>query len=258
MFSERSTRTSVLCKGGTFGLCAHRKAAMGKEKKEAFRKPAPILGLAFLALGCTLGTSSLSWFASPQTSASIDGMKGEATGSYFESGNGLSSSPYIIANEKQLYYFNWLQDLGYFNRDTDGDGKINTVYFKIKDGVAELSMSKYCLPPAGTKAYPFVGNFDGNNCVVNGLAISNSISELTSVPSNASINAIKDLYFDELTVKSGASNVLEGFITGYANGQIDDCGIHCGQFAFVNGATGLTSGASTSKDPNSKKETSSS
>ena len=234
-------------------------------------KPIILLGTSLITFGCVLAVTSLAWFCPPQSNASVTGMKGEATGSYFESGTGKEGDPYIIANAKQLYYFNWLQDLGYFNEVDETAKEIPTTYFKIKDGVTEMDAGNYILPPAGTSENPFVGNFDGNGCVVKNLTISNSWEELKSTkPAQAkqngnilesseivgffgivgeyvtdisyepSANAVKDLYFDNLTVKSAATNVLAGFIAGYANGTIDNCGIHCGQFSFVNGATALT------------------
>ena len=140
-----------------------------------------------------------------------------------------------------------------------------------------MDMADYTLPPAGTETYPFIGNFNGNGVAINNLTISNAESGLTDVPKQASIsdglldgakfvgffgivgqyetsisydtsiNAIDDLYFDNLTVESGASKTLAGFIAGYANGKINNCGIHCGQFSFAKGSSGLTDGASISK-----------
>ncbi len=230
-----------------------------------------LLGASLITFGCVLAVTSLAWFCPPQSNANVTGMTGKATGSYFESGDGSSTAPYVIANAKQLYYFNWLQDLGYFNKDNDNDGTIDTVYFKIKDGLTEINAENYVLPPAGTSSNPFVGNFDGNGCVIKNLTISNSWEDLqstkpaaakqngnilqsaeivgffgivgeyeTDIAYSTSTNAIKDLYFDNLTVESASSSVLAGFIAGYANGAIDNCGIHCGQFSFVNGATPLT------------------
>ena len=54
------------------------------------------------------------------------------------------------------------------------------------------------------------------------------------------INAVNDLYFENLTVKSNASKVLAGFIAGYANGQIDNCGVQCGQFSFKDGVSNFS------------------
>ena len=237
-------------------------------------------------------------------------MKGEAKGSYFESGDGKSEeTAYVIAKPKQLYYFNWLQDVGKFNEDSDKDGVIDTVYFKLDDSLQEsgLDMTGLTLPPAGTSDYPFVGHFNGNGVTINNLTISNAwdelgehkpngasqdgailkgaeivgffgiVGEYVKTPSSLTtkdvtdedgtahtisvndgslkynvksvsgdattyINSINDLYFENLTVKSSASQVLAGFIAGYANGQIDNCGIHAGQFYFANGATSLSDG----------------
>ncbi len=256
--------------------------------KEAFKKPFLILGLAFVALGCTLGFSSLAWFASPQTSASVDGMQGEATGSYFESGTGVESDPYIIANAKQLYYFAWLQDMGFFNSPvtttTEGgstETNIPTTYFKIKDGLTSINASEYVLPPVGIEKYPFVGNFDANNCTITGLTISNKIGtgyieegkyptlldtnntrltkdefnsasqasivgffgvigQYNSIPSasyDSDANEVKNLYLDEITIKtSDKSNLLIGIFAGYVNGLIDNCGVHYAKMD-INGET---------------------
>ena len=92
-----------------------------KKGKIAIKKPAFILGIAFIVLGCSLGATSLAWLIKPQSNAVLGETKGKGSGSYFESGNGSKDSPYVIVNAKQLYYFNWLQDLGYFNKDANGN-----------------------------------------------------------------------------------------------------------------------------------------
>ncbi len=252
--------------------------------KKAFKKPFLILGLAFVALGCTLGLSSLAWFASPSTSASVTKMEGEATGSYFESGTGVEGDPYIIANAKQLYYFAWLQDMGFFNTPTTADESttgtsIPTTYFKIKDGLTSIDASGYVLPPIGIEKYPFVGNFDANNCTITGLTVSNKIEsgyieeypalldttndkltkddfnaadqasivgffgiigEYNSIPSatyDSEANEVKNLYLDDITIKtSDKSNLLIGIFAGYVNGLIDNCGVHYAKMN-INGAT---------------------
>lgn len=262
--------------------------------KETFKKPFLFLGLAFVALGCTLGFSSLAWFATPATSATVTGMEGEATGSYFESGVGTESDPYIIANAKQLYYFAWLQDMGFFNAATttvtseDGSTKpkIQTTYFKIKDGLTTIDASAYTLPPVGIEKYPFVGNFDANNCTITGLTISNKIGtgyieedkyptlldtantrltkdefnstsqasivgffgiigQYNSIPSatyDSDANEVKNLYLDEITIKTtDKSNLLIGIFAGYANGLIDNCGVHYAKFD-INRATSKIDG----------------
>ncbi|MBP5312401.1 MAG: hypothetical protein J6112_06180, partial [Clostridia bacterium] len=88
----------------------------------------------------------------------------------------------------QLYYFAWLQYLGYFNRPAEGsDDTIDQVYFYLS---ADLDMTGWVLPPVGTSDYPFVGNFDGNGHTISNLTIQNvntgtggsSSTNLTDIP----------------------------------------------------------------------------
>ncbi len=254
-----------------------------KESKETIKKPVIILGLAFIALGCTLGIASFSWFASPKTSSSVDGMVGEATGSYFEEGDGTAEHPYGIINAQQLYYFTWLQDMGYFNKEVeaeDGTKSISTTYFKL---MGDIDASGKILPPCGTETYPFLGNFDANGYTISNLTISNTIEsgyitsyptrldsvgsltssstsetgveqfnsqkaivgffgiigQYNSVPSAAydsSVNQVTNLYLDNLTIKTKKSNLLVGIFAGYANGQIENCGVHYATMN-INGAS---------------------
>ena len=104
--------------------------------------------------------------------------------SYFESGNGDEfmtnddrlTGPYEIAHPVQLYYFAWLQDIGYFNNKKDESGNIIPTYFYLSDN---LNMSGWVLPSIGTREYPFVGSFDGTNHVISNLVIDNNNAELT-------------------------------------------------------------------------------
>ena len=281
----------------------------GREQ-QAEKQGHPSTGCLFPDVRLLVSSDFFGLVLPPQTSADLTGVKGEAKGSYFESGDGKSEeTAYVIAKPKQLYYFNWLQDVGKFNEDSDKDGVIDTVYFKLDDSLQEsgLDMTGLTLPPAGTSDYPFVGHFNGNGVTINNLTISNTwdelgehkpngaiqngvilkgaeivgffgiVGEYVKTPSSLTtkdvtdkdgtvhtisvndgslkynvksvsgdtttyINSINDLYFENLTVKSSASQVLAGFIAGYANGQIDNCGIHAGQFYFANGATSLSDG----------------
>ncbi len=163
-----------------------------KQKSGVTKKAIFVLGIAFLSLGCTLGLTSLAWFVSPKSTKKVDGINGEATGSYFSPVNedgkadGTITHPYGIKTAKQLYYFNWLQDLGFFNRDENGDGVIDQqCYFVLMN---DIDADGYTLPPAGTKDFPFVGNFEGGGYTISNLKISNSWSKLTDIPNGASKN----------------------------------------------------------------------
>ena len=137
------------------------------------------------------------WFVNPTRSEAHVG--GNIKGSYFEDGDGTKNNPYIIARPIQLYYLAWLQNLGYFNRESTREGEEGTVrqfYFQmqgfdyqkngvssegtVKDGVFDLSA--YRLPPIGTTKYPFVGYFDGNGCVIDGLTVVNQFLGTDNAP----------------------------------------------------------------------------
>ena len=265
------------------------------EGKEAFRKPVLILGLSFVALGCTLGFSSLAWFASPATSADVSGLAGEATGSYFSPvdgqtiADGSKEHPFGIQNAQQLYYFAWLQDMGYFNKDvkgkTDdsgndiGDGEVDTqYYFELMN---DIDATGKILPPCGIEKYPFVGNFDAKNYTISNLTISNALStsegdgyiekyplsttssltieefgnqagivgffgiiggwdgkssSYATLKYDSTINEVKNLYLDNITIKTKKDNLLVGIFAGYVNGVIDNCGVHYAKMS-INGAT---------------------
>lgn len=105
--------------------------------------------------------------------------------SYFESGDGKTAAQFIdgshgddqsncafeIKYPVQLYYFAWLQALGYFNIPSNGVGTpISPVYFYLSE---DLDMTGWVLPQIGTQTYPFVGNFDGNGHIVSNLTVQN-------------------------------------------------------------------------------------
>jgi hypothetical protein len=208
-------------------------------------------------------------------------MTGEATGSYFNGGDGSAEKPYEIDNARQLYYFNWLQDLGYFNKHTgktedgseDTSTPLNQVYFKL---TSDIDVKDLVLPPAGTKTYPFIGNFDGAEHVISNLTISNKKASLSSKPDGAKftndlldtaeivgyfgiigqyaetlnytvkntaddgtvthINDVSNLYFDNLHIDTGATNSLSGLLAWYVNGNMSNCGVRAGYLTFADNA----------------------
>lgn len=176
--------------------------------------------------------------------------------SYYESGDGLSpETAFEIARPMQLYYFAWLQNLGYYNVAENDQAAIASgrmpapVYFKVSN---DLDMAGFILPSIGTSDYPFVGVFDGGGHSVNGLTVSNTtdygaityppsgsdgvvgfqivgffgvIGKLknVSVTYNASAACVKNLVLDGITVKSEDphnDSSLIGVAAGYVNGEI--------------------------------------
>ena len=238
------------------------------------KKAALITGISFIVLSVSLAIPSLAWFAKAQTSSRLDGLSGTAHGSYFNGGDGSKDNPFEINNPKQLYYFNWLQDLGYFNMPNDGKTAIDQLYFKL---TSDLDMTGYTLPPAGTKQYPFVGNFDGASHSISNLVITNDESALkqadppkgatysdgtlsqaqivgffgvvgsldgsdkvNSYTYDTKANAINNLGFDGLDVISSSSSTLMGLAAGYVNGLIKGVGVKDSSLQAKPSATPIT------------------
>lgn len=206
-------------------------------------------------------TSSVAWFTYGTKIAFTGGtedinVSGGAEAFYYESGSGASiQDPYIISNKKHLYNLAWLQYMGYYNDSTINHGVgIQQKYFKIKDGVTTLDLEGLTLPPIGTDKYPFLGNFDGNGCVIKNFTISNDNPALDSsdfgvakpanfgggtqpevvgffgvvgkLPSqsityNSSIISINNLTLKDFTVKSKTSTTLIGLAAGYVDGAMN-------------------------------------
>ena len=97
-------------------------------------------------------------------------------------GNTLTSEEgcaFEIKYPVQLYYFAWLQYLGYFNQPTEDGSAVSQVYFYLS---ADLDMTGWVLPPVGTQRYPFVGNFDGNGHVISNLTVQNVVTGHDAAP----------------------------------------------------------------------------
>ncbi|MBR4439640.1 MAG: hypothetical protein IKS88_03450, partial [Clostridia bacterium] len=175
------------------------------------RLAARFLLLVFLASLTALALSvAFAWFSN--TLESGFGATSYVHKSYFESGDGTATLRYNTGYDAggnslgsdegvtsevgcafeiryplQLYYFAWLQNLGYFNTPDETTGEIAQVHFYIS---ADLDMSDYVLPPIGTAEYPFLGTIDGNGHTITNLHIINEESELTDVPDSAEEDAI--------------------------------------------------------------------
>ena len=124
--------------------------------------------LLFNALLCAFSIT-LSWFIN-ETIRKI-GAEASINRNYFEGGNGTSEEPFLIKYPVQYYYFTWLQNMGYFNKEDElNPGNYKQYHFKIID---DLDMKDYTLPPVGSDDYPFIGHLDGDGHVINNLKITN-------------------------------------------------------------------------------------
>ncbi len=241
-----------------------------RDKKKA---SALILGLSFIAAGASFAIPSLAWLAKAQTTAKLDGLEGEAHGSYFNGGDGSADHPFEIDNARQLYYFNWLQDLGYFNAPNDDKSGIDQTYFIL---TSDIDASGYVLPPAGTKEYPFVGSFDGNGKTISNVTITNNYADLRNPPvgaeedstgilsqaeivgffgvvgsttSESEVNGysydssaleIRNLGLSGAAIESASSNTLVGLAAGYVNGTLSGVGVDSSSIATRESARAIT------------------
>lgn len=212
--------------------------------------------------------SALAWFAD---SLSVKpGIEGTVHKSYFESGDGTSADQYAgneaehnnddtgcafeIKHPAQLYYFAWLQALGYFNQPNSGETGIDQTYFYLS---ADLDMTGYVLPQIGTQEYPFVGNFNGNGHTISNLTVQNTdtagdtawtdkpektfnnndiqivgffgvIGEIGSTGSvngysyNSQVNEVKNFALNNVNIKTNTGNALVGIVAGYLNGALSN------------------------------------
>lgn len=212
----------------------------------------------------------LAWLSDNGMSSSAN-ITSKVRSSYFESGDGtkdlkyeggnIIAGPYEIAHPIQLYYFAWLQYLGYFNQDYDNDGKIDTIYFRLSanidmkdDDPETLEPYEYVLPPIGTIDNPFLGNFDGAGFTISDLTIENVYEDIPDTPNGVDengfrgveivgffgvigslpddtytytdkANEVKNVVLENLTVRTQTENALIGLVAGYVNGIVDCVGV---------------------------------
>lgn len=234
-------------------------------KKHSFKYLFSIVSLLSLGSFLTIfSNATLSWFNTKDVIGFNDEAFGKGLANYFESGDGSEESPYIISNSTHFYNFSWLQYLGQFNKDEDGDGNIDQKYFKLKN---DINMNGFILPPVGTEEYPFVGNFNGQNYIINNLTVSNSYDDLktsrhpstvnasnytqmnivgtfgiigqynTTLSYTSSINSVSNFYLENVSILTDSSNLLVGIFAGYANGVISNCGVHSSNVKVKSGTS---------------------
>ncbi len=96
---------------------------------------------------------------------------GSSASSYFAGGTGTQDDPYTITNKYHVYNLAWLQDTGRFGNDK---------YYFALDG--DVQMDDMWVPPIGTDAEPFIGEFDGRGHTISGLKVTTNRDKLTSCP----------------------------------------------------------------------------
>ena len=161
---------------------------MKPTKRQVLRKSLSISLAAFTFVA--LLTSTFAWFKGGiDISFSGIGSSANVVGGIEKQYFGGDSSnpnwghdvnyPYLIQNKEHLYNLAWLQYLGYFNTQLDGNNRpsstpnIQQLYFELDVQGGVLDMEGMVLPPIGTETYPFYSHFNGNNQTIKNLIVSN-------------------------------------------------------------------------------------
>lgn len=148
------------------------------------------------------------------------------------------------------------------NSDGTDTNVVNTTYFILTNDIEPTSdeMDKYgIIPPIGTQVHPFVGNFDGQGHKISGITVSNDGTDFTSdnlpelvdefvapnivglfgVVGNSngpagtidsytydtSANEVKNVFVENIQVKTATEESLIGIAAGYVNGTVENVGI---------------------------------
>lgn len=231
----------------------------------------------FLIIGTTIAVS-FAWFINTEFKAPA--VSGYSSSAYYAVGSGDGKSEanaFLITQPRHMYNFAWLQYLNTYNSTvvseptSDANGTLQQYYFRIPDTVKEIDMTGWTLPPIGTEETPFIGNFNGNNCVIKGLTTTNAITESTNIkkPNNltkyafgnivgmfgligykdsnvvtineknyeysSTIASVSHMILDDMTVESNASTTLIGLLAGYVNASVSYVGIHYSSMKLASG-----------------------
>lgn len=141
------------------------------------------------------------------------------------------------------------------------------------------SSDDWTLPPIGTSTYPFIGSFNGANYIISHLKVDNVLGtggitkKPASVPDgsilsgvnivgtfgvvgnyqdvlhlgtgnytySSSVNTVKNVYLDDVSVKSSLDQTLIGVAVGYVNAAISGVGVSNSRLTLSNAASALDS-----------------
>ena len=146
-------------------------------KRRAMSREAMRMLYALLLLLAFLGSfvsASLAWLSRVTSFSAGEDFSASSIAEYFAGGNGDVNTPYLIADKSHLYNLAWLQYMGIFNQDANGDGYLDKQFhFKM---IADVDMSGLIIPPIGTEENPFYGSFLGAGYMISNATVSNYVS----------------------------------------------------------------------------------
>ena len=220
-----------------------------------------ILFICSLIILCAV-TTAFAWFASNNKIG--NDMSGSALTGYFYAGDGSSDTPYQIKDKIHVYNFAWLQYMGQLNYNEDKTikqlyfelvddidmtgivlppiGTIANPFIGHFDGngycISNLTVSNYLQEGNVTEGIvnrPLsVTNIDGSSVSIVGFfgVVGDPKGTLTGLADDSKtndvtqkVNAVHDLFLDNLTVRTETDQSLIGLFAGYVNGSASNIGV---------------------------------
>ncbi len=212
------------------------------------RKSIILIGVLTGGLFLSLVATSVAWFSTMTDFQTA--INGRSTSNYYAGGDGSQNNPFIIKTSKHLYNLTWLQNNGYYPHT-------QKTYFKLDNDInmagqlsGYSSLTTGAIPPIGTDAYPFYGEFDGNGKTISNLWISSdpydwkvkplnigsinvgastgffgNIGNISINPTTAVIGTVKSFYLENVEVTNKVNDSAVGIVAGYNNGNMEAIGV---------------------------------
>ena len=212
------------------------------------RKSIILIGVLTGGLFLSLVATSVAWFSTMTDFQTA--INGRSTSNYYAGGDGSQNDPFIIKTSKHLYNLTWLQNNGYYPHT-------QKTYFKLDNDInmagqlsGYSSSTTGAIPPIGTDAYPFYGEFDGNGKTISNLWISSdpydwkvkplnigsinvgastgffgNIGNISINPTTAVIGTVKSFYLENVEVTNKVNDSAVGIVAGYNNGNMEAIGV---------------------------------
>ena len=212
------------------------------------RKSIILIGVLTGGLFLSLVATSVAWFSTMTDFQTA--INGRSTSNYYAGGDGSQNNPFIIKTSKHLYNLTWLQNNGYYPHT-------QKTYFKLDNDInmagqlsGYSSSTTGAIPPIGTDAYPFYGEFDGNGKTISNLWISSdpydwkvkplnigsinvgastgffgNIGNISINPTTAVIGTVKSFYLENVEVTNKVNDSAVGIVAGYNNGNMEAIGV---------------------------------
>lgn len=176
------------------------------------------------------------------------GVTASSISNYYGGGDGTENNPYLLKTPKHFYNLSWLQNTGVYTIPT---------YFKLNNDINMAGSlagingtTTGAIPPIGTDAYPFIGEFDGNGKTISNLWVSSDPNDWKERPANfASINigasigffgnigniyvnpttayvgTAQSFYLENIEVTTKVANSKVGIVAGFTDGNLQSIGV---------------------------------